>query len=214
MEGHYQNSFFKIKIKIKTFSNSETPDRCVAIQKRKSFIKPISSMDFTPPSHRSEPRSRTKSASRLAIEADQIPHFSVDAIASPRKKTPSPSIQELLLLSPSTLRKSRSRLVDRFEMNDEVVEPAAARRRCKNRGPQLGLLGCASPRNIRRSRRRSEVEIREDRDLCLAEEFVKARKRKQSGRSKKEKLSLVPVPATPSSSTTPSKSKISLLSFI
>lgn len=98
-------------------------------------------------------------------------------------------------------------------MNDEVVEPAAARRRCKNRGPQLGLLGCASPRNIRRSRRRSEVEIREDRDLCLAEEFVKARKRKQSGRSKKEKLSLVPVPATPSSSTTPSKSKISLLSL-
>lgn len=89
VEGHYQNSFFKIKIKIKTFSNSETPDRCVAIQKRKSFIKPISSMDFTPPSHRSEPRSRTKSASRLAIEADQIPHFSVDAIASPRKKTPS-----------------------------------------------------------------------------------------------------------------------------
>ncbi|XP_038900936.1 reticulon-like protein B17 isoform X1 [Benincasa hispida] len=160
-------------------------------------------MDFTPPSHRSEPRSRTKSASRLAVEADQIPHFSVDAISSPRKKTPSPSIQEHLPLSPSTLRKSRSRLVDRFEMHDEVVEPAAARRRCKNRGPQLGLLGCASPRSIRRSRRRSEVEIREERDFCLAEEFVKARRRKQSGRSKKEKLSLVPVSTTPSSSTTP-----------
>ncbi|XP_031742473.1 reticulon-like protein B17 isoform X2 [Cucumis sativus] len=160
-------------------------------------------MDFTPPSHRSDPRSRTKSSSRLAVEADQTPHFSVDAISSPRRKTPSPSIQDILFLSPSTVGKSRSRLVDRFEMNDEVPEPAVSRRRCRNRGPQLGLMGCASPRSIRRSRRRSEVETREERDLCLAEEFVKARKRKQSGRSKKEKLSLVPVPSTPSSSTTP-----------
>uniref|UniRef100_A0A9I9D608 Reticulon domain-containing protein n=1 Tax=Cucumis melo TaxID=3656 RepID=A0A9I9D608_CUCME len=158
-------------------------------------------MDLTPPSHRSDPRSRPKSSSRLAFEADQTPHFSVDAISSPRRKTPSPSIQDLLFLSPSTVGKSRSRLVDRFEMNDEVPEPAVSRRRCRNRGPQLGLMGCASPRSIRRSRRRSEVEIREERDLCLAEEFVKARKRKQSGRSKKEKLSLVPVPSTPSSST-------------
>ncbi|XP_023533892.1 reticulon-like protein B17 [Cucurbita pepo subsp. pepo] len=157
-------------------------------------------MDFTPPSHRSEPRSRTKSASRLAIEGDEIPHFSVDAISSPPKKSPSPSIQDLLLLSPSTLRKSRSRLVDRFEMNDEVTDAAAAaaRRRCKTRGPQIG---CASPRSVRRSRRRSELEIREEKDLCLAEEFVKARKRRPSGRSKKEKLSLVPVPTTPINST-------------
>lgn len=44
------------------------------------------------------------------------------------------------------------------------------------------------------------MEIREEKDLCLAEEFVKARKRRQSGRSKKEKLSLVPVLTAPSSS--------------
>ncbi|KAG6570525.1 Reticulon-like protein B17, partial [Cucurbita argyrosperma subsp. sororia] len=158
-------------------------------------------MEFTPPSHRSEPRSRTKSAARLAIEANQIPHFSVETISSPPNKTHSPSIHQPLLLSPSTLRKSRSRLVDRFEMNDEVMEAAAARRRCKTRGLPFGLLGCASPRSVRRSRRRSEVEIREERDLSLAEEFVKTRKKRQSGRSKKDKLSLVPVPTMPSSST-------------
>ena len=96
-------------------------------------------------------------------------------------------------------------------MNDEVTDAAAAaaRRRCKTRGPQIG---CASPRSVRRSRRRSELEIREEKDLCLAEEFVKARKRRPSGRSKKEKLSLVPVPTTPINST-PSNSKISLFSF-
>lgn len=196
-----------------TFSKSKTRHPYDSEAQSQSSIKPISAMDFTPPSHRSEPRSRTKSASRLAIEGDEIPHFSVDAISPPPKKTHSPSVQELLLLSPSTLRKSRSRLVDRFEMNDEGMEASAARRRCKNRGLQMGLLGCASPRSVRRSRRRSEVEIREEKDLCLADEFMKARKRRQSGRSKKEKLSLVPVPTTPSSST-PSNSKISLFSFL
>lgn len=57
-------------------------------------------------------------------------------------------------------------------------------------------MGCASPRNTRRSRRRSEVEIREDKDL--GEEIAKPRKR----RSKKENLSLVPcVLPSPTSST-------------
>lgn len=204
------SSSFKTRSRI--FENLQPA--IVTIQISQSFIKSISfSMDFTPPSHRSEPRSRTKSASRLAIEDDGIPHFSVDAISSPPKKTSSPSIQDLLLLSPSSMRKSRSRLVDRFEMNEEVMEAAGARRRCKNRGPQMGLLGCASPRSVRRSRRRSEMEIREEKDLCLAEEFAKARKRRQSGRSKKEKLSLVPLALAPSSST-PSNSNVSLFSFL
>lgn len=64
----------------------------------------------------------------------------------------------------------------------------------------MGLL--ASPRNSRRSRRRSELEIREEKDTGLADEIGKPRKRRHSGRSKekKEKLSLVPyVPASSSS---------------
>lgn len=70
----------------------------------------------------------------------------------------------------------------------------------------MGLLSCASPRNTRRSRRRSEMEIREEKDLGLVEEVGKPRKRRQSGRSKKEKLSLVL--SVPSSSSSPSASQI------
>lgn len=52
----------------------------------------------------------------------------------------------------------------------------------------MGLLGCASPRNTRRSRRRMEQEIKEEKDLGVPEEVGRARKRRNSGRSKKEKL--------------------------
>ncbi|BBN69929.1 Reticulon family protein [Prunus dulcis] len=165
----------------------------------------------TPPYHHhshSEPPSRTKSASRLA-QSGQIPHLSLGLITSSPKRTPSPSahsirssdslpLRELLLLSPSPLRKrSKARLTDRLEMADElVVEAAGPRRRCKSRGAQMGLLGCASPRNTRRSRRRSETEIREDKDSGLVEEIAKPRKR----RSKKEKLSLVLSLPSPSAS--------------
>ena len=182
-------------------------------------------MDSTPPSHRSEPRSRLKSASRLAricdfnVEREESPHLSLDLIISPTtKKTPSPStgteslrnsnslpIHELLLLSPSPRRKSKTRLTDRLEMAEEPVEPNGSRRRCKSRAAQMGLLGCASPRNSRRSRRRSEIEIREEKEPSLAEEVGKPRKRRHSGRSKKEKLSLVPL--MPSSSSSPSMLK-------
>lgn len=165
-------------------------------------------MDSTPP-YRSEPKT------------DQAPHHSLGLVPSPLKNTPSPKktplpsplslrssgslpLQELLLLSPSPLRRSKTRLGDRMEMAEEGVELAGTRRRCKSRASQMGLLGCASPRNTRRSRRRSEVEIREDKDLGLVEEVGKPRKRRQSGRSKKEKLSLVP--CAPSSSSTPSGS--------
>ncbi|ONI16998.1 hypothetical protein PRUPE_3G133200 [Prunus persica] len=106
----------------------------------------------TPPYHhhsRSEPPSRTKSASRLA-QSGQIPHLSLGLITSSPKRTASPSahsirssdslpLRELLLLSPSPLRKrSKIRLTDRLEMVDEpAVETAGPRRRCKSRGAQM-----------------------------------------------------------------------------
>ncbi|KAA3482785.1 reticulon-like protein B17 isoform X2 [Gossypium australe] len=181
----------------------------------------------TPPSHRSNPISHTKSASRLArigysvVESGErerptIPHLSLDHISpSPKKLTtpasPSPlslrsstnslPLQELLLLSPaSPLRRSRTRLADRLEMAEEVGAAelgGGSRRKCKSRASQTGVLGCGTPRNSRRSRRRMEMELREDRDLVLGEEMGKPRKRRHSGKSKKEKLSLVP--ALPSS---------------
>ncbi|PPS06797.1 hypothetical protein GOBAR_AA13860 [Gossypium barbadense] len=156
----------------------------------------------TPPSHRSNPISHTKSASRLArigysvVESGErerptIPHLSLDHISpSPKKLTtpasPSPlslrsstnslPLQELLLLSPaSPLRRSRTRLADRLEMAEEVGAAelgGGSRRKCKSRASQTGVLGCGTPRNGRR-------------------------KRRHSGKSKKEKLSLVP--ALPSS---------------
>ncbi|EXB44617.1 Reticulon-like protein [Morus notabilis] len=173
-------------------------------------------MDSTPPYHhsRSEPKSRTKSASRLS-QTEELPYLSIGLTTSP-KRTPTPSalslkspaslpLHELLLLSPSPLRKSsKARITDRLEMAEEAVaDPVGSRRRCRSRTAQLGLLGCASPRNTRRSRRRSELEAsREEKDLSLAEEFGKPRKRRHSVRVKKEKLSLVPS-SVPSSSSSP-----------
>ncbi|TQE03899.1 hypothetical protein C1H46_010563 [Malus baccata] len=169
----------------------------------------ISTSTTTPPYHlhsRSEPPSRAKSASRLA-QCEHVPHLSLGLIKSSPKMTPSPSthslksseslpLRELLLLSPSPLRKrSKTRLTDRLEMADDpVVEVPGLRRKCKSRGSQMGLLG-ASPRN-RRSRRRSENEVREEKVSGLVEEVAKPRKR----RSKKEKLDLVLSLPSPSSS--------------
>ncbi|XP_028761703.1 reticulon-like protein B17 [Neltuma alba] len=165
----------------------------------------------TPPYHRSD-KSRNKSSSRLARIGDKAHQeslrISLDLVSSPTKSLspsalslkspPSLPIRDLLLLSPSPRRRSKTRLTDRLEMAEEFVEPVGLHRRCKGRGAQMGTL--ASPRNSRRSRRRSELEIREERDTGLADENAKPRKRKNSGRSKKEKLSLVPyVPASSSS---------------
>ncbi|GMI74835.1 reticulon 18 [Hibiscus trionum] len=174
----------------------------------------------TPPSN-----SQSKSASRLArigysVAESGIPHLSLDHISpSPKKVTipasPSPlslrsstnslPLHELLLLSPaSPLRKSRTRLADRIEMAEEVAaaeHSGGSRRKCKTRTTQTGGLGCGTPRNSRRSRRRVEMELREERDLVLGEEMVKPRKRRNSGKSKKEKPSSVP--SLPSSSLSP-----------
>lgn len=78
----------------------------------------------------------------------------------------------------------------------------------------MGLVGCPSPRNHRRSRRRSEMEMRDERDLAigLADEIGKVRKRRHSVRSKKEKLSLVP--CVPSPNLSPSMCSIILCLII
>ncbi|PPD85959.1 hypothetical protein GOBAR_DD17112 [Gossypium barbadense] len=126
----------------------------------------------TPPSHRSNPISHTKSASRLArigysvVESGEqerptIPHLSLDHISpSPKKLTtpasPSPlslrsstnslPLQELLLLSPaSPLRRSRTRLADRLEMAEEVGAAelgGGSRRKCKSRASQTEADDC------------------------------------------------------------------------
>ncbi|XP_034701207.1 reticulon-like protein B17 [Vitis riparia] len=168
-------------------------------------------MDSPPLSHQSEPRSGTKSASRLTRtgEIDQggqeRPKISLDLSTLSPSKTLSPSnplpLHELLLLSPSPLRRSRTRLTERIDMGEEPLEATGSRRRCKSRISQMGVLGCASPRNARRPRRRVEQDVREDKDFGMAEEMGKLRKRRHSGRSRKEKLSLVP--SVPSSSSSP-----------
>lgn len=156
-------------------------------------------MDSTPPSLRS--------ALRLArinntLVKSHVPSLDL-VLSSPKNKndTPYPSpislnspsspvtLREILLLSPSPLRKSRTRLTNRFE-----TEAAEAARRCRAKGGQNGLLASASPRNRRRSRRRSEmvVETKEDND-----QTPKPTKQKKSGRSNKEKH--CPSPSCPPS---------------
>ncbi|KAJ4913455.1 Reticulon-like protein B18 [Raphanus sativus] len=167
----------------------------------------------TPPSLRSNP---IRSSSRLAPRINNTlvktnadsPIPSLDLVLSSPKSsndTPYPSpaslccspssspvtLREILLLSPSPLRKSRTRLANRFEM--EAAEAAAAARRCKTKGGVQN--GSASPRNCRRSRRRSE----EPKPVAVLteEKATRPRKHKKTGRSKKEKQSSVPLLPSP-----------------
>lgn len=72
----------------------------------------------------------------------------------------------------------------------------------------MGVLVCGSPRNGRRTRRRLEPEVvREERDSGVVEEVGRGRKKRNSGRSKKDKLGSVP--SIPS----PSMSHLLLLTF-
>ncbi|XP_063935950.1 reticulon-like protein B17 isoform X1 [Daucus carota subsp. sativus] len=156
---------------------------------------------ITPPPYRSDPKSRTKSASRLARitnEHDEnSPNLSLELVLSSPKLSPpinttSPKsykkLHELLLLSPSPQRKSRTRLADKLEFADQdPLEPNGSRRRHRSRNGAVG-----SPKNVRRSRRRFEQEIREERELGGLEDLGKPRKRRNSGRSKKEAVSSVP----------------------
>lgn len=150
-----------------------------------------------PPYHRSDPKSRTKSASRLSrinqFSGEDSPNLSLELVVP---SIPSPSntlsprphkIHDLLLLSLSPHPKSKTRLAERLELADQhPTEPKGSGRRYKTRNSAL-----ASPKNNPRSRRRFEHEIREERDLGLLEEMGKPRKRRNSGRSKKEKLDSV-----------------------
>lgn len=171
-------------------------------------------MDSTPPYHKSEPKSRTKSSSRLSKlrfynEENEVvtPNLSLEIVPSSPAVVASPSpskspcglpVHELLLFSPSPLRKSKTRLADKLEMADDAAEPNGARRRSKNRNSASGLLAHPSPRNHRRSRRRFEQDLREDKDFGIGEDMIKPRKKRHSGRSKKDKLSLVPSIPSPS----------------
>ncbi|KAL0306863.1 UNVERIFIED_CONTAM: Reticulon-like protein B17 [Sesamum radiatum] len=154
-------------------------------------------MDSTPPSLRSEPRNRTKSASRLsklrhyseeAGGGSPIPQLSLEIVpSSPKISTPSPAstisprppytlpLQELLMLSPSPLKRSKARLGERLELADDVaVEACGVRKRCKSRSS-----AAPSPRSSRRSRRRVEQDMREERESVAGEEiWVKPRKKK------------------------------------
>ncbi|RDY11274.1 Reticulon-like protein B18, partial [Mucuna pruriens] len=148
---------------------------------------------FSSPYHRHH-RSRTKS-SRLARKAEngtvEPIRISLDLVPSPPPATEKPSspsplsllrsptnslpARELLLLSPSSARRSKARF------DDEAPEAAGVRRRCKSRA----VAQAASPRSSRRWRR-------EEKEAVLVDEVVKQKKRRHSGRHRKERLSLVP----------------------
>lgn len=172
-------------------------------------------MDSTPPSRRSEPRLRGKSASRPLQSSDEFSeNLPLNIPLSPSKKFPSPlhlspqpshslPLQEIVLLSPSPLRRQKSRFLDKIEAGEELVDHLGSRRKCRSRALSAGLMSCASPKQGRRSRRRVEHENREERDLGLGEENGKVRKRRQNRQAavRREKLSLVS--SVPSSSLSP-----------
>ncbi|XP_019707550.1 reticulon-like protein B17 isoform X2 [Elaeis guineensis] len=173
-----------------------------------SSLPPPSSMDSptpsTPPYHRSpDPRLRSRTPSRLAVsfEDDHTESHASPVATPPSRKKPTASLhhhlsvhpcspislQELLLLSPSAHRRPRQRLVA-----EEKLDQAVAHRK---KGKSRAAASAASPRNVRRARRRLEKEIvREERELGPPEDDVgRARKRRQSRPkvTQKERLSLV-----------------------
>ncbi|PON40038.1 hypothetical protein TorRG33x02_341350, partial [Trema orientale] len=114
------------------------------------------------------PRPQTKSASCLA-QSEVLPHLSIGLIQLSSKRTLLPStlslksrsfvpLQQLLLLSPSPLWRSKIRLANQLEMAHEPVEQVGSRWLCKRW-------------NARRSRRRPEMEVREENDLGLVEDI-------------------------------------------
>ncbi|KAK6157175.1 hypothetical protein DH2020_011423 [Rehmannia glutinosa] len=167
-------------------------------------------MDSTPPPP-SEPRTRPKSTSRLSkirhYSGSPIPQLSLEIIpSSPKISTPSPAsstvspkppytlpLRELLMLSPSPLKRSKTRVTERLEMADDaIVEACGVRKRCKNRS------STASPRGSRRSRRKLEQDvIREEREILGGDEILaKPRKKRHGERSKKDKS--ISAPTIPS----------------
>jgi len=163
---------------------------------------------FSSPYHHHHHRSRTKSSSRsVRRDENSVPveplRISIDCVQSPPATTANSSsrsplsllrspksslpLRDLLLLSPSSARRSKARL------DDEAPEAAGVRRRYKNHA--------ASPRSSRRWRR-------EEKEGGPVEEAVKQKKRRHSGRHRKERLSLVPF--QPPSTSSPSMNKCSV----
>ncbi|KAF8118321.1 hypothetical protein N665_0005s0088 [Sinapis alba] len=130
--------------------------------------------------------SNTKSASRLADSKQEEPPCLDLVCLSPKSNhttpCPSPPPRVSSSPSPSPLRKSKTRL---SEIASE--EAVVVRKQGKAKGGQKGPL--ASPKNPRRSRRRSEAvaEKKEAIVVAVIDEPAKPRKRKASVRSKKEK---------------------------
>lgn len=84
-------------------------------------------------------------------------------------------------------------------MAEDGAESNGARKKLKNKSVALGHVGHASPRINRRSRRRLEQDMmRDERDFGVGEDMLKPRKKRHSGRSKKDKLCLVPSTPSPS----------------
>ncbi|XP_058100563.1 reticulon-like protein B17 [Magnolia sinica] len=158
-------------------------------------------MDSTPPSRRSEARLRSKSASRLAQSSDDFGEN------LPCSVTPSPlhlplqtsnhplPLQELFIHSPSPVRRSKSRHVERIDAIEEPVDHVGSRRKCKSKTLSMGLMGCGSPKNGRRARRRVEQESREERDLGFGDENGKVRKRRSRTVAATRREKLVPAPS-------------------
>lgn len=68
--------------------------------------------------------------------------------------------------------------------DDATLEPCGVRKRCKTRN---SASGCGvSPRSSRRSRRRLEQDVREEKEIVVAGEeiLVKPRKKRQSRKEK------------------------------
>ncbi|CAN8273565.1 unnamed protein product [Cochlearia groenlandica] len=149
----------------------------------------------------STPPSNARSASRLARikRESQIPSLDL-VLSSPKKNnTPPPppyqsspsspsspvTLREILLLSPSLHRKSRTRLINRFD--SEATTEISPRLR-KSKGGQNGLLASPSPRSCRRTRRM--VETKEDKEPIVVSNDEKNQKQRKQMKKKKKKTSL------------------------
>ncbi|KAH7859147.1 hypothetical protein Vadar_032199 [Vaccinium darrowii] len=126
------------------------------------------------------PSTQSESSISTTTAPSALLIFPTFVILSLSPTPPSHPPREILLLSPSPLRKSKTRLADRLVDAVEepvVVEPVGSRRKCKNRNGSMGFFVCGSPMNGRRSRRRLEPDVQEERDLGVVKRGGIARER-------------------------------------
>ncbi|VFR01592.1 unnamed protein product [Cuscuta campestris] len=158
-------------------------------------------MNITPQSSRS---SRLKSSSRLSklqfFDHPDSETLTIVPSPSPPASSPKPPdslpIRDILLLSPSIARREKILSAEKLGVAEDGVEViSGGGRRSRSRNAAGGGLGCASPRIHRRSRRRLDLELMKEERNLGGEEGLKPRKKRHSGRYKKDKLGLVPVPS-------------------